>query len=295
MVLIYTNRYVSEVVKSSWGLCVTKIRCPVCRLHIPQSEWTRYVPKSIIDLYDKFNKPYRSYSRCCPQCETEVTPCLFEPALYYPSRSRLIASSLRELFTQHPLIQVFERSEWKNSNLLEIHHQLMLEIPFKEKAKQISKQIMLLDIRPDTWRKIQFDHISFFPIFDCPTCHLQFCLQCGYEAHPLRTCEEYMKHLVDLKKENHEVLTWALEHSQRCPSCCIMINRDEGCNKVDCAFCGFVFCWECKSAWSDRCGFFDCVNSKKPKPMDNVHNQSVDRAELGVPDISLIESRLSQQ
>lgn len=77
-------RYVSEVVKSSWGLCVTKIRCPVCRLHIPQTEWTRYVPKSISDLYDKFNQPYRSYSRCCPQCEVEVIPCAFEPERYYP-------------------------------------------------------------------------------------------------------------------------------------------------------------------------------------------------------------------
>lgn len=71
------KRYVSEVVNSSWGLSVTKIRCPVCRVFIPQSEWTKFVPKSVVDLYNKFNRPYRSFSRCCPHCETEVTPCDF--------------------------------------------------------------------------------------------------------------------------------------------------------------------------------------------------------------------------
>ncbi|KAG0949902.1 hypothetical protein G6F57_005744 [Rhizopus arrhizus] len=231
------QRYVSEVVKSSWGLCVTKIRCPVCRLHIPQTEWTRYVPKSISDLYDKFNQPYRSYSRCCPQCEVEVIPCAFEPERYYPSRSRVIGSALKEIFkNDDPFIKLFERSEWRNSTLVE----------------------------------------------------------CGYEAHINRTCEENMNYLIYSNKDHDliQTLTWALENSQRCPSCSIMINRDEGCNKVDCTFCGFTFCWECKSVWSNRCGFFDCVNVQNPRTADRFQRQTVDRTELGVPDISMIESRL---
>jgi hypothetical protein len=48
------------------------------------------------------------------------------------------------------------------------------------------------------------------------------------------------------------LLTTALfVYSRNCPSCSIMINRDDGCNKVDCTLCGFSFCWECKSTWSD--------------------------------------------
>lgn len=71
----YYIRYVTNVVTSSWGLSVTKIRCPVCQDHIPQSEWSKFVPKSVVDQYNRFNQPYRSFSRCCPGCETEVMPC----------------------------------------------------------------------------------------------------------------------------------------------------------------------------------------------------------------------------
>lgn len=69
------GRYVTEVVTSSWGLSVTKIKCPVCQDSIPQSEWSKFVPPSVVEQYNRFNQPYRSFSRCCPQCETEVYPC----------------------------------------------------------------------------------------------------------------------------------------------------------------------------------------------------------------------------
>ncbi|KAI8374551.1 uncharacterized protein BYT42DRAFT_466185, partial [Radiomyces spectabilis] len=69
------QRYVTEVVIASWGLSVTKIRCPVCQVQIPQSEWSRYVPLSVVEQYNRFNRPYRSFSRCCPKCETKMAPC----------------------------------------------------------------------------------------------------------------------------------------------------------------------------------------------------------------------------
>lgn len=47
--------------------------------------------------------------------------------------------------------------------------------------------------------------------------------------------------------------------SRPCPNCSVMINRDEGCNKVDCLLCGYRFCWRCGSGWSAKtCGFYQC-------------------------------------
>ncbi|CAG8486820.1 15367_t:CDS:10, partial [Acaulospora colombiana] len=51
------QRYVKEVVQNSWGLSITKIKCPVCQDVVLQSEWS---------------KPYRSFSRCCSECGEEV-------------------------------------------------------------------------------------------------------------------------------------------------------------------------------------------------------------------------------
>ncbi|KAI7896653.1 uncharacterized protein EV154DRAFT_411197 [Mucor mucedo] len=268
------QKYVSEVVKSSWGLSVTKIRCPVCRVFIPQSEWTKFVPSSIVELYIKFNRPYRSFSRCCPHCETEAIPCDFVSGHSYcegTSRSKSISGLISEFYsktdqtvmnTAYPyyIQNLFEKSEWKNSTLPDIHHQLISRLiqtcsmlDQSDLAKRISQEILQLEMRPDTWRKLQFDHISFFSNMNCMTCEKTFCLQCGHEdAHFNLTCEQNMKQLI-MQNEQQQInndfvqtLKWKLENS-----CSIMINRDEGCNKVECTLCGFSFCWECKSIWSD--------------------------------------------
>ncbi|KAI9250041.1 hypothetical protein BY458DRAFT_525040 [Sporodiniella umbellata] len=286
--LVCFQTYVSETVKSSWGLCVTKIRCPVCRLHIPQAEWTRYVPASVVELYERFNAPYQSYAKCCPQCELEAIPCPFEPKNQH-NLSYSISTMIAPLLQHHSLwTKAFEKEEWNNANLFDLHHQLMLALTPRvpEQAKLISQRILGLDMMPDTWRRIQFDHIRFFPEHRCLACQTVFCLQCGDRMHPDKTCEEYMTYLVQSKRDLHHVLTWALEHSQRCPSCSIMINRDEGCNKVDCAFCGFTFCWECKSAWSEKCGFFECVHSQKKKIS---YRSPIQKTELGVPNVETLD------
>ncbi|KAI9472927.1 hypothetical protein BDB00DRAFT_776526 [Zychaea mexicana] len=295
------RRYVTEVVTTSWGLSVTKIRCPVCQDHIPQSEWSKFVPSSVVELYNRYNQPYRSFSRCCPSCETEVTPLL--PII---ERQEWNSSSLPALYRRTLLaVRAFERSHHHHRHAItaapaavapattESQAQTTILSPSSATAVHpwshrplatpitattatsaalaISKSMLLFDMKPDTWRKLQFQHISFFPIIDCPACLVTFCLQCGQREHPNATCEESMQRTVDsnhrgLPSEAIETLRWQLQNSRRCPNCSIMINRDEGCNKVDCSLCGFCFCWACRSPWSET--------------------------ELGVPNVSSIQARL---
>lgn len=47
----------------------------VCSETIPQSEWSRYVSPDIVEKYNKYNQPYRPFSRYCPTCEHSVAPC----------------------------------------------------------------------------------------------------------------------------------------------------------------------------------------------------------------------------
>jgi hypothetical protein len=113
---------------------------------------------------------------------------------------------------------------------------------------------------------------------------------------------------------------WKLANSKRCPQCCTLINRDDGCNKVDCTMCGYRFCWICRSSWGTDCGFYRCqqeyqgVNAPEngngktsgadadsgilgkttgdgaasPRVAENLA-----QPELGVPNVMAIQARLS--
>jgi hypothetical protein len=106
---------------------------------------------------------------------------------------------------------------------------------------------------------------------------------------------------------------WKLNNSKNCPRCWTIINREEGCNKVDCLMCGNRFCWVCLSPWSEKCGFYRChtepltplspgTDASKESQMQqqNQQEQITDtqsitddnsKPELGVPDVSAIHSR----
>jgi hypothetical protein len=78
-------------------------------------------------------------------------------------------------------------------------------------------------------------------------CYETMCFSCGVAPyHQGRNCQEYMSHLITTQQGSEETLQtliWKLANSKRCPNCSVLINREEGCNKVDCLFCGHKFCW----------------------------------------------------
>lgn len=321
------QRYVTEVVTSSWGLSVKKIKCPVCSLPISQSEWSKYVPDAIVDLYNKFNRPFRSFTRCCPHCETEVIACEYSKSKSSihqsdSQRSNLILEMIMDLLSSckqqqqcqhqqltqdHPytadvqqLLKIYEKQEWRNSTLLALHQRTITTLlalvkhdtALIPKIYAISRHILLLDMKSETWKRLQFSHISFFPNVECTNtlCRASFCLQCGYDAHQGRTCEVNMQQMIqETKSSDKDPIRWKLEHSKQCPSCSILISREEGCNKVDCSLCGYCFCWACRSSWSEKCGFYRCAITGLTEKQDKT---SEIKTELGVPDMTFIQSRI---
>lgn len=63
-------------------------------------------------------------------------------------------------------------------------------------------------------------------------------------------------------------LQWKLKNTNPCPNCCILIHRDDGCNKVDCMLCGYRFCWVCREAWGVDCGFYKCGRQTEDSSLD---------------------------
>ncbi|KAF1802135.1 hypothetical protein V8B55DRAFT_1584525 [Mucor lusitanicus] len=327
------QKYIVQVVQSSWGLSVTPIRCPVCTEQIPKHEWTQYVPRKIIDMYEKYNKPYRSYTRACPHCQDEMTPCVYNAnrnQLMQPNSSRLFCDIMESMLfscyhgeshknhADHIAVKrwitIYKRQDWSDtSKLLTLYKSIMQDVLTFEKhhIKQTTKRfahnishefINNFCVKPDVWKSLQFAHISNFPQMSCTSCHAVVCLHCGYDAHPDADCEQNMRWMVKDKataQEVKETVKWTLANSRRCPNCSIMINRDEGCNKVDCSYCGFCFCWACRSSWADGCGFYRCANVSNQVPLltattatTTATTNNEDKTELGVPNMKNIQARL---
>ncbi|XVE88528.1 hypothetical protein DITRI_Ditri19aG0076500 [Diplodiscus trichospermus] len=78
---------------------------------------------------------------------------------------------------------------------------------------------------------------------ECPFCHRLFCAQCLVSWHPGVNCEEYQKLNEDERgRDDLLVRSLAKENKwRRCPSCCIIVERTEGCLHMTCRLGGSGF------------------------------------------------------
>ncbi|KAF9561828.1 hypothetical protein EC968_005584 [Mortierella alpina] len=533
------QRYVKEVVSNSWGLNITKIKCPVCQDTIPLAEWTKYVDRATFAQYNQYNQPYRSFSRFCGGCEQEVVVSdvkrkiiglpvqdllpFFEgfledlralmqvgglaleklpgaaasspakatlnrpikgsknepefserdiiarkivqrfiddfqalcgvtngPHPRFPSMAQSYLSSLTlrmgaslssaapaasvpsqqttslpphqaasssgsHVQGSHPNpnpslqsnmeptarlpISIFPRrlTAFSSNGVLELYKTLMVslldlfdlshesqktpmgdsirakaddvdmalaprnetwndsstppagtssdqsklsvdDIPsgqriahhsrprvmtramtkqqaaVKKALVRLSKDISSVETRPEQWKELQFLHVRWLRWDWCHTCDQELCLQCGVSTHHENMdCFAYMRSLIvgdiepsisrrkrphktidqespstggndakgkDRKDVDASTIQWKLSNTNPCPNCCILIHRDDGCNKVDCMLCGHRFCWVCREAWGVGCGFFKCGR----QPVDVAASEGVeDESENAVP------------
>ncbi|KAG0073179.1 E3 ubiquitin-protein ligase arih2 [Linnemannia elongata] len=162
------------------------------------------------------------------------------------------------------------------------------QLEVKKALVRFSKELLSLEVRPEQWKELQFLHVRWCRWDWCNNCDLELCLQCGVSSHhESETCFEHMRSVITTNtstsrrsgtskvensvpfgsmgykgKERSDLDTgtmqWKLANTNPCPNCCILIHRDDGCNKVDCMLCGHRFCWVCREAWDVGCGFFRC-------------------------------------
>eukprot|EP00126_Sphaerothecum_destruens_P010326 Sdes_comp20717_c0_seq2m16430 len=88
-------------------------------------------------------------------------------------------------------------------------------------------------------------------------------------------------------------LKWKLSRSKRCPSCFCFIERDDGCNKMNCSYCGYEFCWQCLQAWSTKCGFYNC--QKETTDSKNLNPSKIAPQERSQSDLLAVQSRDEQK
>ncbi|XP_056335395.1 ankyrin repeat and IBR domain-containing protein 1 isoform X2 [Danio aesculapii] len=123
------------------------------------------------------------------------------------------------------------------------------------------------------------DQLSFpllkAPAVDCGKGHL-FCWECLGDAHEPCDCETWKMWLQKVSEMKPEELAgvseayedaanclWLLSNSKPCANCKSPIQKNEGCNHMQCAKCKYDFCWICLEEWkkhsSSTGGYYRCT------------------------------------
>lgn len=77
----------------------------------------------------------------------------------------------------------------------------------------------------------------------CPECNFKFAMQAETQT----------------ETENFKTKRWLAQHCRQCPGCQAPIQKEGGCNHMNCGKCKLNFCWACMQA-SWRCGPYRCHN-----------------------------------
>uniref|UniRef100_A0A671PND2 RBR-type E3 ubiquitin transferase n=1 Tax=Sinocyclocheilus anshuiensis TaxID=1608454 RepID=A0A671PND2_9TELE len=113
------------------------------------------------------------------------------------------------------------------------------------------------------------------PAVDCGKGHL-FCWSCQGEAHEPCDCQTWkmwLQKVTDMKPEELAGVSdayedaanclWLLTNSKPCANCKSPIQKNEGCNHMQCAKCKYDFCWICMEEWkkhsSSTGGYYRCT------------------------------------
>lgn len=99
------------------------------------------------------------------------------------------------------------------------------------------------------------------------------CLTCNSEAHSPCPCSDWQRWLQRVNEESKiigasgngdDIATalWVTANTKKCPRCTTPIEKDEGCNHMNCRKCRYEFCWICMQDWTLHSnatgGFFQC-------------------------------------
>jgi len=85
--------------------------------------------------------------------------------------------------------------------------------------------------------------------FFCTTCLTPICTKCKVISHDGMTCEEWQE---IGSEEGRLFRQYKVEHDVRdCPNCGVGIEKNEGCNHMECTECGAHICWFCMEVFEE--------------------------------------------
>ena len=148
--------------------------------------------------------------------------------LDYNCQQPIDTDKIRDIFTAMNLTELFMKYE-----------------RFKDQKKLDADPLVRWCVKPGCESYIRAESLEATKL-TCSTCSTEICFKCRALWHGRSSCEEAMQ---------KELEGWANTNKDNvslCPCCRTKIEKNQGCNHMTCAFCGYEFCWSCgASASSD--------------------------------------------
>ncbi|XP_061410534.1 LOW QUALITY PROTEIN: ankyrin repeat and IBR domain-containing protein 1 [Lethenteron reissneri] len=130
---------------------------------------------------------------------------------------------------------------------------------------------------------------------DCGSGHT-FCWECLGEAHEPCDCDtwkQWLQKIVDMKPEELSGVSvaaedaanclWLISNSKPCPSCKSPIQKNDGCNHMQCTKCKHDFCWICLEEWkkhsSSTGGYYRCTRYEVIQAVEDSSRDVANEAE----------------
>ena len=115
------------------------------------------------------------------------------------------------------------------------------------------------------------------------SCSQLFCFRCGEEAHDPCSCDHLKEWFLKCSNES-ETANWILANTKKCPVCQTRIEKNQGCNHMNCKLCKHEFCWICMGPWQEHGtntgGFYKCNRYDAVKVDSNATAAQRAKAEL---------------
>jgi len=105
----------------------------------------------------------------------------------------------------------------------------------------------------------------------CSHCSTTFCFKCGIDYHAPTDCETIKKWLTKCADDS-ETANYISAHTKDCPKCQVCIEKNGGCNHMQCSKCKHDFCWMCLGDWKTHGSeYYECSRYKENP---NIANES---------------------
>ncbi|KAH8100277.1 hypothetical protein BXZ70DRAFT_1008298 [Cristinia sonorae] len=104
------------------------------------------------------------------------------------------------------------------------------------------------------------------PIVKCGKDH-SFCFGCGIDSDHRPLICKLINIWVKNAREDAGTAQWMKAHTRMCPKCENNIEKNGGCNRIQCRQCQYQFCWLCMQKWEVH-GYNNevCNAWKEPEP-----------------------------